>query len=101
MISPLDLAAAKENAETFTAKTNHICGSVSLPDYRNHLTDLENAKDALASCRNELKKTIDELRNEQREVERIIDKVEDHWQRTKVAGNDVRWAKPDNSQPKQ
>lgn len=104
MISPEDIASARKKAETACDATDRVCGSTSLPEYRSHLTDLENAKDALLSCENEFEKTIDELKHESRELYRLRKKVEDHWARTKTAGNDVRFAKDkpkDNSQPQQ
>lgn len=93
MISTQDIASARSNAETVTQRTDHVVGSTSLPDFRSHLSDLENAKDALLSCENELQKTIDELKHEERELYRLRKKVEDHWARTKTAGNDVRFSK--------
>lgn len=93
MISPQDIASARTNAETVCGATDQVVGSTSLPDFRSHLSDLENAKDALLSCENELQKTIDELKHEERELYRLRKKCEDHWSRCKTAANDIRFAK--------
>ncbi len=94
MINPADLSSARVNAETVCAATDHVVGSTSLAEYRSHLTALENAKDALLSCENELQKTIDELKHEERELYRLRKKTEDHWSRCKTAANDIRFQKP-------
>lgn len=86
-----DYSLITDHAQDVTSRTVHVLGSVSLPEYSQHLTALEEARDALTSARNDLKRRIDVLKNEERELKRLQDKILDHWARTKTAANDRRF----------
>jgi predicted SnoaL-like aldol condensation-catalyzing enzyme len=107
-----------EEAKNVTDRTDRVCGSTSLPEYRQHMNALEEVRDAVVTLENDLKKRksqeeldretavgmftekINVTSAELREVQRWKKKIDDHWERSKAQSNDVRFNRPADSTPR-
>src|SRR5688572_27728323 len=93
-LTPQDLAQAHENVKTLTDVTDNVCGSTSLPEYRSHLDALGELHDQIATLRNLCIREKNEWANHEREMKRLLDKLDDHRVRTKAGYNDLRFNPP-------
>lgn len=94
MISPQDIEQVHARVADATAITDQVCGSTSLQEYRAHLDALGQVRDTVASCRNLVIKEKNSWSDADRELKRLLDKLDDHRVRVKAAYNDIRFSQP-------
>ena len=93
-LTPEDIDAAKEAARAITDLTDHVCGSTSLNEYKQHLATLDSVRDAITQSRNLAKSEIHRWQDIERELARIEKKLLDHKERTKGMMNDLHFSRP-------
>jgi uncharacterized sporulation protein YeaH/YhbH (DUF444 family) len=94
MLTPDDLTTGQSLAEAVLTRTDNVCGSTSLNEYRAHLASLDEQRDAIAQLRNLAKKEIHRWQDIERELSRLEKKISDHRDRCKASYNDLRFSRP-------